>query len=212
MESKFGNKKMADRCWTSSARFLGLPLVDVQLSAANYAYTGKGTSRKIARGWIAIGDSAHGILLGIGGIARGIVALGGLSFGLISFGGLAVGLFSLGGGAIGAVAIGGAAIGWDAVGGGAAGWHSAAGGAAVAWHVAAGGGALAHDFAVGGGVYAAEVNTPLAREVMETESLFWVIEWIRLNSTIVLIGSLIFPVLPSLLIAWLLRKTRPVDQ
>lgn len=46
MESKLGNKKMADRCWTSSARFLGLPLVDVQLSAANYAYTGKGRRQR----------------------------------------------------------------------------------------------------------------------------------------------------------------------
>ena len=209
MESRFGKKKMADRCWTSTACFLGLPLVDIQLSAWNYANPGYGNQRKIARGWIAIGDSAHGILLGVGGIARGIVAFGGLSMGLISFGGLAVGVLSLGGATIGAIAIGGAAIGWDALGGAAAGWHSAAGGAAVAWHIAVGGGALAHDFAVGGRAYAAEVNTPLAMEVMETQSLFWMMEWIRLNSRIVLIGSIVISVVPSLFFAWVWRKTEP---
>lgn len=207
IDSRFGGGKPGGRSWTSAVRFLGLPFIDIQMSPASCGYLGGNAKRRVARGWIAVGDSATGVLLAVGGIARGIVAIGGVSFGLVSFGGLAIGLLSLGGGAIGVIAIGGGAIGWDAVGGAAAGWHSAAGGGAIAWHVAVGGGALAQDFAVGGAAFANEANTPLARQVAETESLDWLINWLRANSTLVIIASIVCSIVPSVFFAWIWRKS-----
>lgn len=101
----------------------------------------------MAKGWIAIGDVAFGV----------IVALGGLSFGGISFGGLAIGGICLAGLGVGVYAFGGAAIGIYAVGG-----------LAVAWHSALGGGAIAGKYAVGGYAAAEHANDAVAQEFMRT--------------------------------------------
>ena len=177
------------RSFRSQGSFLGVPWIDIQVSDRDENYV-----PKTARGWIAVGDRANGILLGIGGIARGLVAFGGLAYGGLAIGGLAIGLIGLGGAGLGAFAIGGLAIGyqafgggavgWDACGGGAIGWHSAAGGGAIARHAAFGGGVFAVDFAVGGGGTAASFNTEEAKQVIQAETYRWLLEYQARNPSV----------------------------
>lgn len=129
-----------------SRSFLGLPLLHV--------VSGKLVDGRVvpAKGWIAIGDCAHGILFAAGGVAIGAISLGGVSFGLISLGGLSIGALSLGGIALGIYAVGGGAIGYIAAGGGA-----------VALHAAFGGLAIARDYAFGALAIAAHANDAAAR-------------------------------------------------
>ena len=101
--------------WT----LLGLPLL--AMSKGFDPATGR---KRVAKGWVAVGDVAVG-LLAVGGAAFGGVCLGGVAVGVVSLGGLAVGLaFAMGGAAIGTVAVGGLAIGLYAAGGGAFGLHA----------------------------------------------------------------------------------------
>ncbi len=189
----------AARSWTSRTRLLGLPLLDIQMSHPLDRCDGGGQRPRAARGWIAIGDRAHGVLLAAGGMASGLVAVGGICFGAVAIGGICGGLISLGGMALGLTALGGVAIGWDAVGGLAAGWHSAAGGLAVAWHAAVGGAAIARDFALGGAAWAAESNTALAREVIDRDSLKSVMDWITDNQVWFVTGCILVSLAPVLL-------------
>jgi len=176
-------RQFGDRVYRSEATLLGLPLIDINLSAPMPPAGGKppGSSapdggRRVARGWIAIGDDARGILLAIGSTARGLVALGGRAFGVVSFGGLAQGLVAFGGlglgvlgiGGLGAgvYAFGGGAVGWRAAGGLAIGWDIACGGGAFAGHAAIGGAAIARDYAVGGEARARHANDAAARVVL----------------------------------------------
>jgi len=178
MAARFG-----DRVYRSEATLLGLPLIDVNLSAPMPPGGGKppGSSdldsgRRVARGWIAIGDDARGILLAIGARARGFIALGGMTFGVLSFGGVALGAVAVGGLGLGVVgigglgagvyAVGGLAVGWQAAGGGAFGWDVACGGGAIAWNAAFGGAAIAHDYAVGGEARARHANDEEAKAVL----------------------------------------------
>ena len=55
-----------------TAALLGLPLVDVNVCDA-----GPQSSPGVARGWIAVGDDARGVLVAIGGKALGFLAVGG---------------------------------------------------------------------------------------------------------------------------------------
>jgi zinc protease len=175
--------RVGDRTFRSGATFLGLPLIDINISAPmppggenRDDPSAPGAGRRVTRGWIAIGDDARGILLAIGSTARGFIALGGRAFGVLSFGGLAMGLVAIGGLGVGVVGIGGlgagvyafggAAFGWRAAGGGAVGWDAAVGGGAVAWHEAAGGAAVARDHAVGGGAFARHANDAEARSAL----------------------------------------------
>ena len=166
---------VGDRVYRSETTFLGLPLVDINWSAP---MPPKGSEpfrggKRVARGWIAIGDDASGVLLAIGSTARGLVAVGGRALGVVSFGGLALGLIAVGGIGLGVLGIGGLCAGGYAFGGGAVGWR-AAGGLAVAWDVACGGGAfarhgavggaaIARDYAVGGEAHARHANDLAAR-------------------------------------------------
>ncbi len=195
-----------DRCWTSNARLLGLPLVDIQMSHPLRSCDVVGHRPRIARGWIAVGDRAYGVLIAAGGMASGLVAVGGVCFGAVALGGICAGLLSFGGLALGLIAVGGVGVGWDAVGGLAVGWHSAAGGLAVAWHAAIGGAAIAHGYAVGGAAMAAESNTALARQVIEQDSLKWVMDWIADHSTLVAIGAILVSVPPVLLFRWIGKR------
>lgn len=208
------------RSYTSSLRCLGWPLLDVQISDPDVNRRGLPPRTQIAQGWIAIGDRAHGILLGIGGRARGLVAmggiaygflaLGGLSLGVVSMGGLAIGLLALGGGAIGHTAIGGGAAGWDSAGGLAVGWHSAAGGLAAANHVAVGGLAVASHFAVGGQAFAAQSNTPAAQQAVLDDSLKWTLDWYQQNSLGVLVAILLVAISPMALVPFYYRRGKGV--
>lgn len=188
------NATLRGRRYTSSVSLFGLPLVDIQVSdpMENRKALPDQRQARVARGWIAIGDVAQGLLLAIGGRAFGTISIGGISTGLVSIGGVSLGLISLGGLALGILAFGGAAIGYDACGGAAMGWHSAAGGGAMAYHVAAGGGALAHDFAVGGGALANEANTELAQKMVEQES-YWNLIQSPWFTTVVTIIAVILP-------------------
>jgi zinc protease len=175
--------RIGDRVYRSEASLLGLPLIDVNLSAPRPPGAGKPEEesdldggRRVARGWIAIGDDARGILLAIGGKARGLIALGGRAVGVISLGGMALGIVALGGIGVGilgigglgagAYALGGGAVGWRAAGGLAIGWDLACGGGAIAQHAALGGAAVARDYAVGGQAYAAHANDERARRAL----------------------------------------------
>jgi RNA polymerase sigma factor (sigma-70 family) len=155
------------RRWRSRMKLLGLPLVDINVADPTYpGATPRSLGAGNAKGWIAIGDVARGVLFAMGGVAFGGIAIGGLAIGGIALGGGAVGLVALGGGALGGLAIGGLGIGLIAVGGGAIGWQLAAGGGALAWHDAVGGGAVARDHAVGGGAWAAQVNNDAAKAAL----------------------------------------------
>ena len=123
--------------WTeyrSARSFLGLPLVHI--------YFGKrylGQTRRVAKGWFAMGDVA------VGGVACGGVALGAISFGGVALGlltcwaGLAFGFYPMGGVAVGAVPVGGLAVGHTAFGGMAVGQY-AIGGRAYGPHAMGGNG------------------------------------------------------------------------
>jgi zinc protease len=175
--------RFPDRVYRSKATLLGLPLIDINQSAplppgwAKPSYSSDPNGgRRVARGWIAIGDDARGVLLAIGSTARGFVALGGRAFGVFSFGGLALGVVAFGGLALGILGIGGlgagvyafggGAVGWRAAGGLAIGWDIACGGGAFARHAACGGAAIARDFAVGGDARARHANDEAARSVI----------------------------------------------
>ncbi len=163
----------------SQQRLLGLPWIDIQFADLSSEWMERQSGH--ARGWIALGDRADGVLLAIGGMARGGIAIGGLAVGGIALGGMAAGICSLGGLALGIAigmgglavghqAFGGGAVGWDAMGGGAVGWNSAAGGASLAYHYAFGGGACAAKYAVGGAAVAPHANDAIAKEMVAAES------------------------------------------
>lgn len=120
--------------WSSRARIFGHPVIHVATGIDSK--TGK---KRIAKGWIAVGDIAIGGLA-LGGVGCGVIGVGGLGAGLVGIGGLGLGaLLGTGGGAVGLVANGGGAAGGLAQGGGAAGGIAIGGGAAG--YVAIGGGA-----------------------------------------------------------------------
>ncbi len=157
------------RVYRSRATLLGLPLLDVNVS--DPARAGELAGRRVARGWIAIGDVAYGVVFAFGGRACGLIAVGGLTVGLLAVGGLALGGFALGGLAAGGLAVGGIGLGWQAAGGLALAWDLACGGAAVARHTAYGGLAVARDYAVGGAAWAAHANDAAANAAVSAQPL-----------------------------------------
>jgi hypothetical protein len=208
------------RVFRSRATFLGLPLIDVNVSdPAPPGGTGQPAGRRIARGWVAVGDEARGILLAVGGTARGIVAVGGRAVGVLSIGGMAIGVVAVGGLALGGLAIGGLGIGvfgvgglgigWQAAGGGAIAWDTACGGGAVAWHAALGGGAIAHEYAVGGDALAIHANDEAAKAVLLDHPLKLGMDWYTANSTWPAIGIVALAVLlPCLMLPLMYRRER----
>jgi hypothetical protein len=128
--------------YRSSATLLGIPVVDVVVRSG--AHDG---AVRVARGWIAVGDVAFGVLFAAGGVAIGGLSVGGVSIGGLAIAGLSVGLWSAGGLALGVVAFGGAAI---------------------AISAAAGGLAVAGGHAVGGLAIAAHANDDVARTYFQT--------------------------------------------
>lgn len=194
------------RRFTSRWRLFGVPLIDIQFS--DVFADGNQTKAQPGKafGWIAIGDRATGLLFAAGGLAKGLLAIGGLAIGGIAIGGGAFGGIAIGGGAFGVFAVGGLAVGYEAVGGGAIAWHVATGGGAIAGHLAVGGGAVAHDFAVGGDAWAAEANTELAKELAQTKSKIWMIEWMAKNQLLYLALILTISFLPMLLLRFVYRR------
>ncbi len=208
------------RVYRSSATFLGLPLIDIRVSDPNASSSGSATPGGLrACGWIAIGDRADGILLAIGGKARGLIAIGGMAIGVVScggiaigvcsFGGLAIGALALGGLGIGGLAFGGGAIGWQACGGGALGWDLAGGGGVMAYHAAFGGAAIAHDIALGGGASALHANDDVAKAFFEGHWLVDSLTWLQAHNTSFVITTILVSLLPSLITAKLMYRRKP---
>lgn len=178
------------RVFRSRASFLGLPLLDINVSDP-VRPDGSQPGPHVARGWIAIGDHAQGVLA-IGGVARGLVAIGGRALGGVSIGGIATGVVAVGGLAmgglcvgglsLGVLSVGGLALGWQACGGGALAVDVACGGGAAAWHAAYGGAAMAHDYAVGGAAFAAHVNDAAARAVLADQPMMQIVNWQMANA------------------------------
>lgn len=112
-----------ERMWgyeyRSPATLFGLPLLHIA-----YGYDLRTGCPRIARGIIAIGNTAVGVL-----------ALGGLALGGIAIGGVSAGVFALAGVALGVISLGGMAVAlWLALGGLAVSAQYAIGGLALAPH------------------------------------------------------------------------------
>ena len=133
--------------YLSSLHLLGLPLIHIAIGPSENDPGNRG----FAKGWIAIGDVALGILLAIGGLAAGGVAIGGISLGVLALAGFSLGVWSLGGLALGVYALGGGA---------------------VALWAAEGGFALALEFARGGAAIAQHANDPVANAFFDTHFFF----------------------------------------
>jgi RNA polymerase sigma factor (sigma-70 family) len=201
------------RVFRSRATLFGLPLIDINVrDPAPPGGAGRAelprAERGVARGWIAIGDDAYGVVLAIGSRARGFVAIGGrLALGALSFGGIAVGLLAVGGLSLGVLGIGGLGVGVYAIGGGAVGWQAcggmgvawdvACGGGAAAWHAAYGGAAVAHDYAFGGGVWAHHANDEAAKAILLNHPLVRGMGWYNAHTgwctTVIVLLSLLVP-------------------
>jgi len=228
------SSKWEGRQWRSRWTLLGLPLIDINFSsphvdsAISKVTLSAFAARKAntARGWIALGDRAYGILFACGNIAIGGIAIGGLSAGGLAIGGLAAGLVPVGGVALGAVALGGFAIGPVAWGGGAIGalafgglaigWL-AFGGGAFAWSAAKGGLACAHNYAVGGVAVGNHANDALAREFISGHWFFRAADWQithvlpKMQRPWFVIGIIAFSLLlPALMLAVGYRRRRSV--
>lgn len=137
--------------WT----LLGLPLVHIAMGSSADARP------CTAKGWIAIGAKAYGVLFAAGGIAVGAISFGGFSIGLLSWGGFAVGALVWGGLGLGIWSLGGMAVGWKAVGG-----------CALAWKACQGGIAVARDFALGAIPRAAHANDAAAQAAISNDWFF----------------------------------------
>jgi len=129
--------------YRSKLALFGLPLVHVRFRG--------GLERGPVKAWIAVGDSAIGMIFAYGAVAIAPISFGGLAVGLLTIGGFAIGLVTFGGFSLGPWAIGGMAAGWQAFGG-----------CAIAWLGAQGGAAVAHDFAMGGVALARHANDAAA--------------------------------------------------
>jgi RNA polymerase sigma factor (sigma-70 family) len=140
--------------WRSRTQLFGVPLVHVRFNPDI-------KDKAAAKGWIAIGTRAYGILFAAGTICVAPIAWGALAIGIVGLGGFGIGLLAFGGIAIGYAAVGGAAIGYVA-------W----GGCSLAWLAAYGGAPIAHEFALGGGGIAAHVNDDAAREFFAQSRFF----------------------------------------
>jgi RNA polymerase sigma factor (sigma-70 family) len=139
--------------YSSSWTFLGWPLIHIRF--------GREAGKRLpAKGWIAFGNVAYGILFASGGVAVGTVSMGGIAVGGVAIGGCTLGLLTFGGMAFGIFAVGGAALG-----------YIACGGTAIAWQAACGGAAVAHNFALGGAALAQHANDGTARAFARNSAL-----------------------------------------
>jgi hypothetical protein len=162
--------------YQTSARLFGLPLVHVATGRLVDGVFRRG----IAKGWVAIGDVALGVVFGFGGVSVGAVSVGGLAVGALPLGGLALGLAAIGGMAVGALAVGGGAFGW---------WG------------ASGGLAVAHDFAQGGSAVARHANDEMAGDYFAGHLFFGTATWLLDHALL-----LVFVPLVAVLVVRLWRR------
>ncbi len=148
-------RRMGGYEYKSKRTIGGIPLVHVNFSSERPV---------LAKGIIAIGNSAFGVI-SVGGFAAGFISIGGFALGL---------LFALAGICIGGIAVGGVAVGILAIGGFALGMYSF-GGCAIASKIAAGGYASGN-IAIGvtpRGEHTFDVATATRDEVMNTIKLYY---------------------------------------
>jgi RNA polymerase sigma factor (sigma-70 family) len=141
--------------YRSKRTLLGLPLVHIRWNCE------EGGKTLAAKGWIAMGNKAFGVIYATGQFSIGCISMGVVPIGLVSVGAFAAGLFAFGGFSLAWVSMGGFAIGYMAFGGGTIGWLGACGGAA-----------MAHYFAVGGGAIAQHANDRAAFHFMNSRFFF----------------------------------------
>ena len=149
-DARLSGVSVARRHYVSSRKFLGLPLLAINL-----------LSNEPVRAWIAIGQFAQAGLLAVGQFAVGPIAVGACGLGLFSFAAIGTGLVSFSAFSIGWWASGGFAYGYDALAGVAIGSHFAGGG--IAW---------ANEYAEGARALAAHANDAAAFHVLQTHPLF----------------------------------------
>jgi RNA polymerase sigma factor (sigma-70 family) len=183
-----GSVRSAGWTYRSRQSFLGLPLVNIQLTSDLAA------SQEPVRGWIAIGGSAIGGLFAFGGMAIAPISCGGLALGGIAVGGCSAGLLAAGGFAAGIWAFGGMAEGWQA-----------AGGLVLGWKAAIGGLACAHEFAVGGMVHALHANDAAARDFVRQQFFYRNPKTAR---ALLWWGPALIWLPPILVMGWLQRRNR----
>ncbi len=183
-----------DRSVSYRSRFtvLGLPLVHVQFGYSCDRPDLRGT----ARGWIAIGDVAYGVLFAAGGIAVGGIAIGVFSSGLLT-----IGVGALGGLAFGGIAVGGLACGVAAFG------YLASGFIAVGYDSAIGLVAFARRMAEGGLFAMAEHVADAAAQAWVTTSLSYAV--LVKSPLVFTLLSLICPPMSLIGSSWLLRRRVP---
>jgi RNA polymerase sigma factor (sigma-70 family) len=177
------------RVFRSQTMLCGLPLL--VFNVTDPAQADEATEHRVARGWIAIGDEAYGVLfalggraygfIAVGGRAYGFIAVGGRAYGFIAVGGSALGVFAIGGTAMGVLACGGLGIGWQAIGGLALAWNLACGAQAIAWQTAYGVVAIAHHAAIGQEAWAQHTNDPVATAIVSSSPVFSAVEWCITN-------------------------------
>jgi RNA polymerase sigma factor (sigma-70 family) len=139
--------------YRSAWSLFGWPLVHIRF--------GGEADQRVAKGWIACGARAYGILLACGGTAVGLVSVGGIAIGGLAIGGCAVGLLTCGGISFGIFAVGGVALG-----------YLSCGAVAVAWLAACGGAAAAQLYALGGTAVAYYANDEAARAFVKNSLFF----------------------------------------
>jgi hypothetical protein len=156
--------------YKSPVSVFGLPLVHVAIGPSE----GSPGVRGVAKGWIAIGDIAFGVLFALGGLAVGGLSVGGLSIGVLALGGLSIGIWSVGGLALGIFALGGGAI--------------------AVW-AANGGLAVASEYAVGGLAIGSNANTDAALAYCESSAFFSVGQLAARHSRWLLALAVIVPII-----------------
>jgi RNA polymerase sigma factor (sigma-70 family) len=161
------------RRWMSQRTLLGRPLVHIAFADPASEMPGqlRGIPRT-ARGWVAIGDHARGVLLAIGNTAVGPIAIGTMSFGIISVGVVSGGLFSLGVVSIAALALGVVSLGGWSIAGAIAVGYLAAAPWAVGWHAAKGAVAVAFHYADGAKAIAMHAGDGAAKQYFASSEFF----------------------------------------
>jgi hypothetical protein len=159
--------------YKSSVHLLGMPLVHVAIGPTE----GASGVRGIAKGWIAIGDIAFGVVFALGGLAVGGLSMGGLSVGVLALAGLSIGIWSVGGLALGLFALGGGAI--------------------AIW-AANGGLAVASEYSLGGLAIGLHANTDAARAYFESSWFFSIGSLLARHSRWLLVFAVIVPIITLL--------------
>jgi hypothetical protein len=156
--------------YKSTITLLGLPLIHIAIGPPE----GSPGYRGIAKGWIAVGDIAFGVVFALGGLAFGGLSVGGFSVGLLAIAGLSIGVWSVGGLALGAFALGGGAV--------------------AIW-AANGGLTIASEYAIGGLAMAVHANTDEARIYVDSSTFFSVASQAARYSRWLLVFVVIVPII-----------------